>query len=220
METLCGTFTPFGNSAREEWSEYMMCQDAEVYNDKEKLMRMLEELCKVPSNAEEGRFIYNDGNGERYLAAPVMMALLLKEYKLAEDLMDAGYFADDRILDAQVVSMQDLSGEWSYQEVFVTQLLLARVEIPDGLFHKICEQLSVCRPVFSFNADYWSNPFLQDGEYRSGRRVTIPYTKGLNRIYESRPELLEGFLDCIRENQFCDWWIAELNNEERNTFVP
>lgn len=117
---------------------------------------------------------------EVYLVNPVFMALIIEDYECAEQLLDKGYQADDRILEPQIymVCRNGDIGQVKEYEVSITQWLFAKLGIPEQLFKRICNILNVLMPIFSFSYDYFENPFYES---------TFNFEKP---VYKKQPEIV------------------------------
>ncbi len=121
-----------------------------------------------------------------YLVNPVFMALIIEDYECAEQLLDKGYQADDRVLEPQIymVCRNGDIGQVKEYEISITQWLFAKSGIPEKLFLRICNILNVLMPVFSFSYDYWENPF-----YKSTFNFEKPvYIKQPEKVFEDASE--------------------------------
>ncbi len=191
----------FGPSWREivrhEWVKCLETGSVETYRDKEELIARLEKLSESPPAEENMRILYFETEKKRYLAAPLTLAVLLEEYPLAEKLLKAGYPCDELSDGCQILSIEmttDGYTGWNYHEIFFTQLLAARPEMPDSLLKKICKELKKNSGSISFWEDFMENPFLPDWDDIRGRMKDTKNFYGIDRIYKCSPKLLDNFL--------------------------
>ncbi len=198
---LGSSFEYYQQKARLEKYGYTITAKQEEYN-REAVLLKLQELVKVRPEVEEEMILWwehyadeIDEYDELYLVTPVMLAMLLKEYELAEKLIDMGYWANDLLLKNQIYCEAGAQNLCIY--LYISQLLTSWDDIPDVLFQKICEEISYTG--LDYTVDYWENPFLMTSTEIAVHQK-IPSMKGLQRIWEHDSEMFSGIMNAIQSN--------------------
>ncbi len=199
MAQILDSFDDIINFSHPKLNKYMGLPEAEYFDDAEKVIKWLECLCEVPPDEEEEtacKILFKKSETEKYLAYPVLLALILEEYELANRLLDAGYPINDALFESneQALGICDDGTEWRFKDIFATQLLVGKENMPKALFKRVCDEVGIILPAFSFMRDYWENPFIPEMHQFKRDGLHIPSMRGLDRVYEYRPELLEGFI--------------------------
>lgn len=214
---LGSSYEYYQQHARLEKYGYRIGANQEDYN-REAVLLKLQELAKARPEVEEELLLwwehYADGideYDELYLVTPVMLAMLLKEYELAEKLIDMGYWANDLLLKNQIYC--EVGAQHLCVYLYISQLLTAWDDIPDGLFRKICEEISYTG--LDYKTDYWANPFLMTSTEIIVHQKS-PSMKGLQRILEYDSEMLSGIINSIRGN--IDEYIPTNSREWKKLF--
>ena len=199
------------NTTKNLLEEYGYYSDSDPKGyDRETVLNKLKALSEVRPEVEEDLLLWwehpisaEENYQGVYLASPVMLAMLLKEYELAEKLVDKGYSASDLLTDTQYYCEEQAGMGWSVK-ISLSQLLMSQMDIPKRLFAKLCEQLMYDGLDYVF--DYWLNPFLMTSAEVIERKI-IPSMLGFRRIWEYNRELLRGMLkDFDTHNSF--WSIS------------
>lgn len=186
---------------------------------REKVIEQLKELSNVVAEVEENKLFYCEHPRTKqenycgvYLASPVFLAVLLKEYELAEKLIDQNYYANDLFLGDQCYYQIDI-GYRRCVEITITQLLMSQYDIPDRLLKKIQGQLLT--DDFCFMSDYWCNPFLMTSNDIAERK-TIPSMKGFESLRTFDNEIFRGMMDGVKTQH---WYNYEVNTTELKKLV-
>lgn len=151
--------------------------------------RILMQKCDMESGSEEA-----------FLVNPVLMAVILEEYEIAEKLIEKGYSVDDRFLEKQIYMKKspETFDDYNWHDISITQLLFARPQMPEKLRYEICDVLSLIRPVFDYNYDCRNNPFLETETVINNNsiyNVKRNLMEGFEAIYQTDSELLEGIFE-------------------------
>ncbi len=182
-------------------------------------------ICRSPLVVEERILMQEyDMESERetvFLANPVLMAIVLEEYSLAEALIKTGYAVDDRCLEPQIYMIkrgEALEKQYEWHDISITQFLFARPEMPETLRLLICERLSLLRPVFDYHYDWWNNPFLEK-EMTEKNNVKYMVRKfpvdGFEAICQTDYELLEGMFTEENINYFSSDEMCDYKSEQQ-----
>ena len=172
-------------------------------HNKEAVLEHLKRLCEIESEDEDDRILWwvHEANPLQnyhgiYYASPVLIALLLKEYEIAEKLMDMGYAANDLLLEEQNYIEISHNMESRHIPIYMSQLLMSQFDIPKPLFERLCETQIAGN--FCFVSDYWKNPFLM-AEKRDEVKEIYPCMQGFENICNYNRELLGGMLEDMKE---------------------
>ncbi len=194
MEMLCyGNGDYQSEAVHQKWEERYQNFPVESYPDRDGLISGLKQLLERPQSGNEWQkpatiyMLYHENETTRYLANPLTLALLLEEYQLAEALVDRRYgewFRDD----PQFISQKSMF-HWEYQEIFCTQFLVARTDMPETLFVKLCRDCDEQIGTISLWEDFLMNPFLERPVKWEEKNKEIPDFQQIDRIYRYNPQL-------------------------------
>ena len=201
--------------------------DPKQYNE-EAVLTKLYELSDKKCTEEESLILFwshtktkEENYDGLYLAGPVMMAMILKEYGLAEKLIDQKYSANDLAISEQFyLAVEDIEENsvffrgktCSYIVLHITQMLMAWSDIPNSLYRKICGDL--IGDNFCYFSDYWNNPFLMVSDEILSRKK-IPSMRGIKRLWEYDRNLLEGMMVDLKEDYRGYFCVGELEEQKK-----